>query len=281
MPEIYGFSYFLYNPEKAYNDILREKCQYTYRFMFFASGATNMMLGSEIVNCTGGDVVLILPGEKYTLMPTQSEFFVVNVFFDFFHNSRTELCGKENVYVYPENFRKELGSPIITFSDIQSFNKSGIFKKICSTDKIKYLLSVLKQDNFGELYAKTFILSVICDIITHNLTYCQRNKKAEEIAEYIRANINTALNAETLANIFGYHKNYINHLIKNYIGLTLSAFIRKEKILSAKSMLTEAQMSCTDIAQELGYYDFSHFYKAFVAETGISPHTFAKRQNGI
>ncbi len=281
MPTVYGFNYFTYNPDKTYTDILREKCQYTYRMMFFCSGETQLCLADEKITCREGDTLFLLPGEKYALRPNVGGFQVVSIFFDFFENARKERCTKEGVYIYPKDLKSELCSPVVSFQDAEYFNKSRVFKNSCSSEKIKLLMSVFMQDKYSGLYAKANIFSVLCDIIQKCAEGDRRNEKAQRIISYIRENTAASLKAQDVALHFGYHKNYINSIIKKHCGLTFSEFLRKEKILRAKAMLAESGMSCSDIAQELGYYDFSHFYKAFVAETGVSPNSFAVSLRGI
>lgn len=280
-PVVYNFNYFTYSPEKQYRDIGHEKTQYTYRLMFFDRGKTNIKIADRVYSCDGGDVVFLLPGEKYTILPADCGFRVVTVFFDFFEGARKELCGIEKIYWLTDKFNKELCSEIVSFSDAECFNNSGVFKGAYSGEKVERLLLALIDGKYSGLFAKSCIMSVLCNILNNNAVANGYDKNAEGIINYIRQNVTSSLSPDTISAKFGYHKNYLNTIIKKNFGITLSDLIRKEKIHYGKMMLSEGKMSCSQVAQELGYYDFSHFYKAFKAETGMSPNSFTKLLNSI
>ena len=106
----------------------------------------------------------------------------------------------------------------------------------------------------------------------------KKNTITDKIVEYIRLNYDKDISAQSISLEFSYHPNYINKLIKQKTGKNLSSFIRHTKISYALGLLYENDISLSEISAMLGYYDYSHFYKAFVAETGFTP-TEYKRKN--
>ena len=66
----------------------------------------------------------------------------------------------------------------------------------------------------------------------------------------------------------------INKLIKRETGRSLSEYVRYVKIEYAKTLLSEELYSTSEVAMRLGYYDYSHFYKAFLMETGVCPREY-------
>ena len=85
-----------------------------------------------------------------------------------------------------------------------------------------------------------------------------------------------AISASGVSEHFFYHPNYVNKLIKNKTGKTLSELIRHVKIEHAVALLTEVGTAPNKIFHALGFYDYSHFYKAFIRETGMSPSEYKK-----
>ena len=67
-------------------------------------------------------------------------------------------------------------------------------------------------------------------------------------------------------------------MLKEHVGKSLSECIRASKINYAKTLLYETDFSATQIAIEQGYFDYSHFYKAFLAQTRVSPKEFIKNK---
>ena len=64
--------------------------------------------------------------------------------------------------------------------------------------------------------------------------------------------------------------------IKRETGRSLSEYIRYIKVEYAKTLILEEGCSLSEISMRLGYFDYSHFYKAFYKEVGISPTEYMK-----
>ena len=150
-------------------------------------------------------------------------------------------------------------------------NESGIFRNTSCEKPLESLLYKDRTDATYCFYAKAALFSVIADL----LSSVQENKRkkgvTEEILEYIKTNPEKELSGDALSRLFSYHKNHINKLVKRETGKSLSEFVRSVKIEYAKTLLAESDCSLTELSMKLGYYDYSHFYKAFYKETGFTP----------
>jgi AraC family transcriptional regulator, transcriptional activator of pobA len=71
--------------------------------------------------------------------------------------------------------------------------------------------------------------------------------------------------------------NHLNALCKEMLGKTAGDLIRERIILEAKRLLTNADMTVTQIAYELNYKDNSYFNRFFKKETGLTPDDFRKK----
>lgn len=71
--------------------------------------------------------------------------------------------------------------------------------------------------------------------------------------------------------------NHLNALCQDLLDKTAGALIRERVILEAKRLLTNAQMSVTEIAYELNFKDNSYFSRFFRKEEGLSPEEFRRR----
>ena len=122
------------------------------------------------------------------------------------------------------------------------------------------------------------MLTIISDILNSQTIKKSVSVSAKNIVNYIKTNPENQLTIESLSKKFSYHKNHINKLIKEETGKSLIEFIRFIKIEYAKTLLFETDYSLTEISERLGYYDYSHFYKAFVQETNIAPSDYKKKR---
>ncbi len=100
------------------------------------------------------------------------------------------------------------------------------------------------------------------------------------ILGYIEANYKTVTLHE-LSRFFSYNESYLSRMIRQYTGKTFPALDRRpsdEKSGGIAARTTE--MSLSDIAQETGCFDMSHFYKKFKKYYGTSPSEYRKQFKG-
>jgi AraC family transcriptional regulator, transcriptional activator of pobA len=67
---------------------------------------------------------------------------------------------------------------------------------------------------------------------------------------------------------------HLNFVIKQVTGKTATEVIRARSILEAKRLLTFTDLTVSEIAFQLNYFDSSYFAKIFKSETGVSPIAF-------
>jgi AraC family transcriptional activator of pobA len=67
---------------------------------------------------------------------------------------------------------------------------------------------------------------------------------------------------------------HLNHVVKQVTGKTSTAVIRDRSILEAKRLFTYTDLSVSEVAARLNYFDSSYFAKLFKASAGMSPSAF-------
>ena len=72
---------------------------------------------------------------------------------------------------------------------------------------------------------------------------------------------------------------HLNLVSKTVTGRTAGEIIKSRTILEAKRLLTFTDMTITQIATDLSYFDSSYFAKIFKADTGVSPNDFKKEMS--
>jgi len=70
--------------------------------------------------------------------------------------------------------------------------------------------------------------------------------------------------------------NHLNALCKDLLGIQAGEVIRNRILLEAKRLLTNPQLTITEIALKLNFNDNSYFTKFFKKATGIKPEEFRK-----
>ena len=70
--------------------------------------------------------------------------------------------------------------------------------------------------------------------------------------------------------------NHLNAICKDLLGMQAGELIRNRTILEAKRMLTNQQITITEIAFKLNFSDNSYFTKFFKKTEGVTPEEFRK-----
>ncbi len=94
--------------------------------------------------------------------------------------------------------------------------------------------------------------------------------------EYIQNHLHDRITVAMLAEELEMNASYLSTLFAKETGLSVSAFIREQKLTAAKHLLTYNEYSCTDIAEYLGFSGESHFCALFTKQEGLSPKEYRK-----
>ena len=97
-----------------------------------------------------------------------------------------------------------------------------------------------------------------------NLRSDTNSKHINEGKEYIYAHIKERITIEDLADELGVSASYLSRLFKKETGLSVSSYIRQQKIEFSDSSLI-------DIANQLAFSSQSHFIQQFREVTGMTP----------
>lgn len=92
--------------------------------------------------------------------------------------------------------------------------------------------------------------------------------------DYIYNHLNETISLQELAKETGLHPGYLSTLFHREMGMTLTEYIRKQRIETAKNMLLDSEYSYAEIAALLAFSSQSHFTRVFREETGYTPKAY-------
>ncbi len=91
------------------------------------------------------------------------------------------------------------------------------------------------------------------------------------IIRYIEDNLFCIDSLSKMADDLGYSYNYLSHLFRRKIGMTIQEYVSRKKIERSLEMLRSDRMSVTEIAAALNYDCIQSFSKAFKRVMKMSP----------
>ena len=89
--------------------------------------------------------------------------------------------------------------------------------------------------------------------------------------EYIYNHIKERITVEDLADELGVSAGYLSRLFKQEMEVSVSVYIRREKIEMAKNLLRYSDYSMVDIANRFSFSSQSHFIQQFREIVGMTP----------
>jgi AraC-like DNA-binding protein/ligand-binding sensor protein len=143
-----------------------------------------------------------------------------------------------------------------------------------------YLACIQEAKSIEEL---TDILHTIVDRMAGDIFSFQgvRHAAALRKAErYIWDNYTRRISLQEIAGISGLSAPYFSTIFKEEVGENLSSYLNRLRVEKASHLLTETDLSLSDIAGSCGFEDQSWFSKIFKSYTGISPGKYRSHGGG-
>lgn len=97
-----------------------------------------------------------------------------------------------------------------------------------------------------------------------------------QIIRYITEHFSEPITLDGLAGKFFISKSYLIRHFKAYTNATVYAYIMALRITHARRLIREG-VPAVEAGRDCGFSDYSTFYKAFKAQTGMSPQQFKAR----
>lgn len=115
--------------------------------------------------------------------------------------------------------------------------------------------------------------------------FCTRTKwLAMERVEKVKAVLMSALDEppplEALAAVAGVNPHHLSRTFTQVEGITLTAWLRKQRIELASKLIATGRCNVSEAAVEVGYQSLSHFSRAFLEEKGVPPSRWSQHAAG-
>ena len=139
----------------------------------------------------------------------------------------------------------------------------------------QYIAQILLAQNADEL---SYVFLTLLQDYTQRVAQLRRlpgsSLVIRQIHQYIQRNCDQKISSRTLADYLHMNSSYLSALFKKETGMTLSAYIRREKINEAKRLLEGSQFTGVEISEALAFSSESYFCAVFKRETGMTPEEY-------
>ncbi len=193
----------------------------------------------------------------------------------FFHAGESHQCINKLFPARNVNLEIESG-----FLRDNGLTESNVNLSVLQNPNSKFIMlkvykELLAEDDFSQSSIKMLLLNLIC---VNQKTASTRDLPfwVTIIKELLNDRWNEQLSLKDLAAATGVHAVTISKFFPKYFSCTFGEYMRRLKIEKSLQMIKASSSSLTEIAQECGFSDQSHFTRTFKHLTGFLPNQYAK-----
>ncbi len=121
----------------------------------------------------------------------------------------------------------------------------------------------------GQLYR---LLGLLCEhCIDKENSSTKKFEKFDNVINYINSNFTKDISAASISRQFGYDESYFCRKFKKTTGITITNYIRTQRLEHARRLLEKTQESIRHISISCGFTDTAYFSNCFRKMYNISP----------
>lgn len=234
-----------------------------YELLYIESGAVRYLLGAERYLLHRGDVVLIAPGVSHrpldlALLAEPYKRFVVWM-------SEEYLALVRNVYpaLFPLEGYRVLCTSGTHWEFLRKIFENGVREAEQGAPQSEAMVA-------ANTMALLVQLTRAMEAPQDRVPQAETPELIDEIVRYFEAHLAEKLALETVARQFHVSESTVSQLFRKRLNVSFYQYLTHRRLIAAKERILRGQ-SFEQIAEEVGFSDYSNFYRAFRREYGISP----------
>jgi AraC-like DNA-binding protein len=107
-----------------------------------------------------------------------------------------------------------------------------------------------------------------------------QNGRIRDMLDFIHDNLRQPVSLTALSRRFNINKNHLNAVFRKETGITVERYIRIQRLYIARQNIGSG-MRPTEAAYEVGFNDYSNFFRAYKAYFGCTPTTETALDRGV
>lgn len=235
------------------------------------SGSLHLKLDNKSYYATKGDIIFVNPETVHGASPEECDYECIVFRPDF-------------LYVSTYSCRFLIDSLLNREYSVTEFIPSSENAFRLAADE---LFEAMKLKSSGYKFLVISALFKIFGIITDNKMYSHStasnnsgtNKniiKLKKVLSFMRENFDRQITLEEMAEVSETSIKYFTTFFKNMTGKTPFSYLIGYRVERAAILLSNTEMSITEVAYSSGFNDLSYFIKTFKNIKGVSPGQFRK-----
>lgn len=210
----------------------------------------------EHIRLDEGKYVLISPNATHCLTNCSNDFFRLSIAFDIQYEDR--LIPQESSYLIDNS--TEIVNLLIGQIALEYSSRNIGYKKIIHSHIETILIEFLRTNSSL--------------LQTNKRTRNTSHAKLHNALKFIKNNASYGINVNDVARHINLSSRQLNRIFVSTLNITISEYIRKEKILHVQEYLSKTALTLAEIAQLTGFADAYALCRTFKKVTGLTPGTY-------
>lgn len=182
----------------------------------------------------------------------------------------------------PKHFSPSCLLEHVLFEDLPALNEHYPVRQLHKANNIlcKIREEYTRRLLYHEMKESQLFTQILIEIArTLNASSAPAEKEiVPHILDCIQERFKEPLTNQKLGELFDFHPNYINALIKSATGMSLHSYLIHVRLSNAAGFLENSTLSIGEIAECCGFYDIYHFSRCFKQNMGLTPSQYRKLQ---
>lgn len=160
----------------------------------------------------------------------------------------------------------------------------------CVADLIEKVVNEINQRHTGykavsKFYVQTILVNILREhkeILSNNeLVKDDTRKNVQKAVDFIKNNISSSISGQDVSDYLNFSLRHANRIFEHNFNMSITEYIRKEKIELVKDYLENSYLSLKEIATFAGFNDEYQLCKNFKKAMGISAGEYRKQIKNI
>lgn len=268
-----GFSlHHTVGPEAGASTLDYLHCNFRNMLIWFIRGTGSMKVEGKHYDIGEGDIVLLSPHELYHCTVSSASYHERIVLY--INDSLLDGFPVDTEGLFDAFTKRDKGNgnliPAVSVRSVEvDRTLTTLLKLFQSPTGTSKLLSLCKVIELL-VQLKQVTVPVSQEPLSHDSTLI------DEILVYINQHYKEDINVSVIAEAFNIHKSYLSHLFTQHVGMSLWNYVILRRIHTFNDLLRKG-FSSEEAAYQVGFQNYSNFFRLYKKHTGMTPMQFKKQ----
>ncbi len=245
--------------------------------MYIEKGAGRCIMNRTCYPVLRGDFFIFRPGDVHEFVPS-SPLSYYNLLFSgelFSPEEKKVLAAHPLLAQRQSGKRPDRGKFNVPLS--QAVKVEEMFRELAEECRCRRPESNLLRK---ALFLRLLFFVLRGNAVSPSVASNRHERQLSLLFDFVAKHYAKKLTGADLARAAGVSPNYLNELLRKTVGQSMTGYLLRYRVEQAKIALEDPENTISWVACCSGFYDASHFIRAFRQATGMTPGDYRKLKTG-